>query len=361
MEYDIFLYFCSHIVEMFNTYHQMNFLRSFFLLLFTFLMVASCSNDFELTEKGGDIPIVYGVLSSLDSASYIRVERAFIDENTSALVLSKDPDQLYFKDIEVELISLKNTNDVFKLVRVDGNKEGYKRDQGAFADAPNYLYKLPRSVHTPVAGNEYRLVVRRGEEILTEAKTKILKAYTDVDLEPKSETNIDFKNNGFTTFNWFPTEGAVIHDLSMVFNYLEVKNGVSTRKSLVWPIGRNLTQDNTLSIGQGSGLSLGVKGSQFYSYLKANIPVDPQVKRLIDRSSIVLTSGGAEIKEYLFVGQANLGITSSGEIPTYSNLSKGARGIFSSTTKKTNVNVGFSIPTIDSLRTGIFTKDLGFQ
>lgn len=112
----------------------------FLLCITTFL---SCSNDFELTEGAVDTPIVYGMISVGDTATYIRVERAFVDENTSALVLSKDPAQLYYNDITVKIRHIKTSKD-YTLKRVDGNLEGYQRDAGAFADAPNYLYKIKK-------------------------------------------------------------------------------------------------------------------------------------------------------------------------------------------------------------------------
>ena len=54
-------------------------------------LLASCSNDFELTEGTVDLPVVYGTISVGDSATYIRVEKAFVDEQTSAVQLAKDP------------------------------------------------------------------------------------------------------------------------------------------------------------------------------------------------------------------------------------------------------------------------------
>ena len=54
-----------------------------FLMLITFFV--ACDNELNVIEPKQDIPVVYGFLNLADSAQYIRVERAFVDESTSAL------------------------------------------------------------------------------------------------------------------------------------------------------------------------------------------------------------------------------------------------------------------------------------
>ena len=55
-----------------------------------------CSNDIDLTSEWKDIPVVYGLLSKSDTANYIRVEKAFIDNEKSALDLAQIPDSCCF-------------------------------------------------------------------------------------------------------------------------------------------------------------------------------------------------------------------------------------------------------------------------
>ena len=92
----------------------------------------SCSNDFELTEIGPDVPVVYGIISAQDTATYIRVEKAYIDENIGGDILARDPANLYFEDINVKIRHIA-TGKEYNLNKVDGNLEGYKREEGAFS------------------------------------------------------------------------------------------------------------------------------------------------------------------------------------------------------------------------------------
>jgi hypothetical protein len=315
------------------------------------IILSACSNDFELTEGGVDIPIVYGAISAGDTATYIRVERAFVDEQTSAYVLSKDPSKLYYDDITIQIIHVK-TGKAYAMQRVDGNKEGYQRDAGAFADAPNFLYKIKRSALNFVAGDPYRLEVRRNDgNILTSATTTAIAPYKNEDLtNPGPTALLSFSNNLDFKLRWFGDSRAVIHDVTFVFNVKEEVGGKIIDKKVEWRAVKNYEKTE-----------YAFKGREFYEFMQGAFIKDPFIKRYFQNASIILQSGGQEIRDYISIGQANLGITSSGEIPVYTNLSNGAQGLFSSTTRFVRSDIGLAQATLDSLRNGVLTKSLNFQ
>jgi len=315
------------------------------------LYFPSCSNDFELTEEEGEIPVVYGTIDAGDTAIYVRVERAFIDKNISALILAKDISRLYFQDIDVSLQHVKSGKE-FTLNRVDGNQEGYNRKSGAFADAPNYLYKIKQSAINLVPKDQYKLIIRNKEKnILSEANTTVITPLKNEDItNPGPTALLSFVNNLDFKLRWFGDENAVIHDVSFVFIIREEKNGTFSNKTLTWTVVSNTDKSEFT-----------IKGRDFFEFINGSLAVEPTTKRFIQNTSLIITSGGKEIKDYISIGQANLGITSSGEIPTYSNLSNGGLGIFTSTTSFRRNNMGFTNITLDSLRNGSITKSLNFQ
>jgi hypothetical protein len=126
---------------------------------------------------------------------------------------------------------------------------------------------------------------------------------------------------------------------------------------LTWNVARNYFKTNLSE----NNNNVTVRGVDFYTWLKSAIPVDPQAKRLSRDMEIYITSGGVDLLSYVSVGQANLGITSSGEIPVFTNLKGDALGIFSSKTNLIRKQINISVPTQDSIRRGIYTKQLGFQ
>ncbi len=107
------------------------------LLLPLGLLLSACSNDFEVTAPWKEIPIVYGILSPQDTAHYLRIEKAFLDPNQSALEVAQIADSLYYPEnsITVWLVPTINPNNRIQLQRVNGALEGYPRDPGVFAGA----------------------------------------------------------------------------------------------------------------------------------------------------------------------------------------------------------------------------------
>ncbi|MBK9257016.1 MAG: DUF4249 family protein [Saprospiraceae bacterium] len=329
----------------------MQFLK--YVLVFSFfLTVISCSNDFDITEDAKDIPVVYGLLTGTDTVQYVRVEKAFVDETKSGLELAMDPSQLYFEDIEVVLKHAASGTE-YKMSRIDGNLVGIIRDSGAFANAPNYLYKLSTPNNLLIAGNEYILIIRRNDgEELSRASTRVLRPYANTDVTSPTPTGaLVFGYLSDFRVSWDADGNAGIHDIQIIINFTEDKVGAPiTKKSVTWTVARNY--DRTL---------FSVKGRAFYDFMAGELEASPNIKRYFDNATLVISSGGKEIKDYILVGQANLGITSSGEIPVYSNLSNGGLGLFSSKSRFERLNIGMNPNTLDSLKNGSITKSLNFK
>ncbi len=339
----------------------MEVLKRICLLFFVAVLVASCSNDFELTDDWKDIPIVYGLLSPVDSVNYIRVEKAFLDPNTSALEIAQRPDSLYYENITVQ-ISHDKSDQVFELIRVDGNTIGLEREGGVFAQAPNYLYQL---VLPPgellVGGDYYKLNINRGdnkEDIV--AETRILR---EIRIEkPKNPVSIDWlygENESELEVDWIFTEEVALFDLKIQFNYKEYPNNQpqeAVEKQLVWLVDKSIKPKSDGSTVIRNDLPAGL----FYQFLGSNIAVDPGMTRIFQNFDIKVIGGGAEILEYIEVGLAATGITSSQIITSYSNLSDGL-GIFSSITHSSVKGNTLRPESRDTLRDGIYTRDLNFQ
>ena len=66
------------------------------------------------------------------------------------------------------------------------------------------------------------------------------------------------------------------------------------------------------------------------------------------------------LEEFLRVGQANLGITSTQDIPFFDNLSEG-RGIFASRNTTSLFEIRLSSISEDELINGPITSQLGFE
>lgn len=319
-----------------------------YILVVGTILISSCDNDLDLISDKKDIPVVYGLLTPFDTAQYFRIERAFIDPSTSALEIAQRPDSLYYPNITVKLTS---GNNEYLFSRVDGNLEGYPREDGAFATAPNILYKALTSDLNLVQGELYNLEINRGDDLtLVTASTSLVEAPRIS--RPSSSSRIDFDYVDLTKITWRAAQGGQIFDVRLYINMIERNqdpNIADKEVALTWPAGRNI-----------EGEEFGINGKAFYQYLQNNLVEDVNISRIFRNVEVEVIAGGAEILEYIKVGQANLGITSSQDIPTYTNLSEGF-GLFSSKGKAIVEGVQVSSGTLDSLRDGVFTKALNFR
>lgn len=315
------------------------------------VILYSCDNELVVTDEWKDIPVVWGLLNKSDTAHYIRVEKAYLDPTTSALDIARIPDSLYYENASVSLKRV-NNGQIFPLQRVNGELEGYPREDGIFTETPNYLYKIKANVINLVVGESYQFILDRGDgKPLVTAETIILPK--PVLRNPSIGSMLSFKRNSLFTFMWNPMPDAGIFDLHLRFHYRErtpETNNLFVSKHIEWTVEKNL-QDNDFKM----------EGVEFYNAIKANIDENFQAVRLFDSVDIVIWAGGLELEKFIELMEANGGITGTQDIPLYTNLMPEGIGIFSS--RNVSYNTGFQLSgqSLDSLRNSVITNSLNFQ
>ncbi len=93
-----------------------------------------------------------------DTAHYVRIQKAFLDENKSAVELAKIADSSFYNSLNVVMKEVSNGTviNTIPLTRVDMNLEGFTKADGTFFTSPNYGYKFKFPLNS---GSEYRLVI----------------------------------------------------------------------------------------------------------------------------------------------------------------------------------------------------------
>lgn len=321
---------------------------------------SSCSNDFELTAAWQDIPVVYGFLTVQDSVYYIRVEKAFLDPNQSALDVAQKADSLYYDDALVQLERVER-EEVINLQRVNGDDEGIPRKEGIFANAPNILYKFELADENRLEGGEnVRLTVNRGDtEEVVSAQTVMLSSTEFLGGSPGNPINFERDRN--TSFTWKVDEHAYLFDLKIKVHIEESdpdNPSVFIPKTVEWVLARNLERED----GNGGSVrrKVQIKGEEFFKFLGNSLDETLPVTRVFRSIDVEVSSGGIELLEFLRISQANTGITSSQTIPTYTNV-EGGFGLFTSRTITKLEDLTINGVTRDSLVNGFYTKNLNFQ
>jgi len=326
-------------------------MRKILSVLAILFLLSSCANDLDLNEGWKDIPIVYGIIEPSDTAQYIRVERALTNAKTSALELAKNADSLYYDEVEVSLLK---GSDKYVLERVDGNLEGYQREEGLFVDDPNYLYKINTS-ELNLEGNELvRLNIKRpGIEKPVEAVVKTLGHYFFNKPRPDNPHKINWSYATYETIRWTNSKNAVEYEVYVVTHYKEKSksdpDAVFVAKKDVWRVAKGV-EDNHVDIF----------GKDYYIHIGAAIPNDDDKIREFKNFEFKVLAIGQELKDYVYVNSVNLGITASQEIPIYTNLSDGL-GIFASSWEINFEGLRILNGSLDSLINGVYTKHLNFE
>lgn len=322
----------------------------FGLITCCFLFTA-CDNELVVTDEWKDIPVVWALLNKSDTAHYIRVEKAFLDPTTSALDIAQIPDSLYYDNASVKLKRV-NTGQEFQLQRVNGDLEGYPREDGIFAQSPNWLYKIKANVINLVIGEKYQLIVDRGDgSPLVTAETIILPKPSL--RNPVKGSMLSFKRGSTFFFRWDEIENAGSFDLKLRFHYKERKPETGQfyiPKSIEWTVVRNYPERE-----------YEMQSIDFYNNIRASIEADLDATRIFDSLDIIVWAGGEELAQYIKIAQANFGsITGTQDFPRYTNLSEGV-GIMSS--RNVSYVTGFQLnaSTLDSLKNSTITNDLNFQ
>jgi hypothetical protein len=321
------------------------------------LLIWGCTTDFDLEAEWKDIPIVYAFISIQDTAHYVRVQKAFLEPGGNALEIAQIPDSIYYQNINVELVNLQ-TGQSYALDRVDGNLEGYPKEEGVFANSPNVLYKVRANLLNLKGGERLRLVLNRGDELPP------VTAETTVVAEIDSVTSVPSRNINRWLYTelkqlaWRPGLEARIFDARLVIHYRESQPSspsVFERKSLEWVINPAVFNESN-----EPRVTITASGDAFYRFIGNNISKSTGEIRLFEELELVVTGAGEELYQFVRLRQANTGITSAQNLPVYTNMSEGL-GIFSSRYTMRRTGIRLQQEARDSLVNGIYTKDLNFR
>lgn len=340
-------------------------INKLFIGLLVLVGFLSCDNDINIAADFENIPVVFALIDAGEEVNYFRIERAFIDEDISPEILAQNQDSVFYgTDIQASVTNLRN-NETVILQRVNLEDEGIVREDGPFITSPNIGYRLN------VADLRLELndmisfqLVGPNEQVFTEATTTVVGEHTIGNSPPEA---IRFRYDREATLNLrTDDQAAVFYDLRMIINYTEenINNpGVVEERALEWLVVRELERGESSSGNPQSQTTFRVEdGEDFYQFLSDNIPEDPNIIRNFVHIDLQYDAGGQELFDFINIGLANTGITSGQIIPSFTNLSNGAVGLFSSRiTTRSTIEYVLDGESRDSLRDSRLTAPLNFN
>ncbi|HRI28959.1 MAG TPA: hypothetical protein PK715_12940 [Chitinophagales bacterium] len=336
-------------------------MKKWFLIAAVLLFFGNgCSTDFEIATDWEEITIVYGLLDAGQQTQYIRINKAFLSKNTSALEIAPIADSLYHNPpAQVVMKAFDNQNNLkqtLNLTRVNAADEGIVKDEGLFAANPYFLYKAATTIN-----DSYRYTIE-----ITTPENKVITAGTDVvgnfeTIRPDPNFEVSLLSENYT-MRWSPSNEVGIYDMDLFIRYDEQRldpsgNIITVPKSLKWNVFSNLVRETAIETGR---VTYNLNIEAFFNYLNQQIGnVDSVQYRFFKGLDFVIHAGSNELKTFNDVKLAQFGITSSQILLEYTNIN-GGLGLFASRYSKRIENVKLTTQSIDLLACDPRTKALKF-
>ncbi len=331
------------------------------LAAFSFLGTG-CSDKFDVAAPYKNITVVYGYLDQNDTAHYIRIQKAFLDNNLSAITMSQNADSSYYRQLNVRIDRLdrdSNLVDTIHLTRVDLTAEGYAKPTGTFYNSPNYAYKFSNllnsnyiyrlRIYNPLTGE----VDSVATPILDDQSASIF-VVNKIQDSNAANSNIDFSSTipgasvhlsgTYTPVNSGVNPVGILQGV-LTFNWID-SNGIThvmTRRSFDFDLGNTYMNSNSFSFP--------VTNTSLYSGLATGMGVAPaNTYRLLDRARLSIYISTADFNSYLQVAQsAGTGLTGNEIEPVYTNVKgKNVLGLFTARGSRSGP-ITINVATVDSL------------
>ena len=329
-------------------------------LLFAFaISLNSCDTRVNLYADYKDIPIVYGLLDATQDTNYVKIVRAFSNNNENpisatdiALIAdsSNYPGKLDARLIEIDRIYGNHYEPTGRVIVLDTMTLHHK-DSGAFYYPNQKVYFTRERLKTNSGSHDYkyRLQILKGDDTVTSVTGMV-----GGDRFKINNSSIGFDPNSTIAnkFTFIEAQNAFAYSARMRFEYTEKLPGhPETPKSIEWPLGYFSVNDLELVEGYSDPghniYGMAYRENSLFNYLRTAIGADTMnATRYMGDFYITLTAGGSELYNYIEVNSPSGSISQN--VPDYTNIN-GGFGIFSSrvTIKK---KVSLSSATVRKLK-----------
>lgn len=345
------------------------------LLLASASSLVACNEKLNIAAPYKNITVVYGLLNMADTAHYVRIQKAFMDENQSAIDMAKVADSSFYNALNVivkEYTSAGSLVTTIPLAKVDLAKEGYPKESGVFFNTPNYAYKFKHPLNPAY---NYRIVITNTNTGNVDSATTNILNNTDPTkfgirewksgLYQLSFENV-FRGNGNldeTSFDADIPSGVGAVELILRFNWTDsnVVTGVATRKFADF---NTFSIKNNFTPGVSTNVNFNTQNKNLYDFLNSAMgkPENGNQYRYLDSCDMILYVAGVEYQRYRDLNSNKGGLTANEIRPLYTNIKgKDVMGLFSTRTYTQKFQIPLTKDTQDSLKSNEITRELNIR
>jgi hypothetical protein len=338
--------------------------KSIVFLVSLMVLLGSCKNTLNPLAPYKSEMVVYGLLDQNDPGNvhYIRVNRSF-EGNGNAYTMASNYDSVNYPvgSISVVLQQQDPSSGLVVNTYTFDTTSAIPLSPGIFSYPHQVLYQqnitlsaenpngIPYNYNLTITNNATKQVVTGSTTLLPDLTFSGSAASFATD----QNFPLSFNATSPTTVQWNTAAGVRIYQMSIIFAYMETSNTGSVRDSITWVFPTQTAPNLT----GGIPLYYSYTSTTFYQFVKANIPVKPDVTRTVVYARFIFTSGSDDLNTYIQLSQPSLGIDQ--DIPNFTDL-KNAVGLFTSRHSQ-SFTKQFVGSALDSLITDEITSDLNFQ
>lgn len=326
-------------------------------------LTSGCSTDLDLNADFVETPVLFGLLDVTQDTQFIRINRAFLKDGESALLLARDPAEIYYgTGLQVRMEEYNNGNLVSStpMLLVNGDSLGRPKQNGTFAEIPNLLYRFVGALNPD---RTYRVVAEDPAlDILISAETPVLNTFGVIRPTPTPTltTSLSFASLADYQVRWNNAVGARVYELHMRFYMQEADANdldvILKDTVLDWTVFNSKLVENP---GTTAAQDFDIPRSSFYAFLRQAVEPTSGIVRFIDSVDFRFLAGDEELYNYQLFGSTQLGITADQITATYTNV-EGGLGLFASRVEKITPKYKFNNQTLDSIACGSITGGLNY-
>lgn len=348
------------------------------LLISSVSSLVACSEKLNIAAPYKNVTVVYGLLNRGDTAHYIRIQKAFMDENQSAIDMAKVADSSFYNALNVVVKEISPSGSVLAtlpLTKVDLALEGYMKETGAFFNTPNYAFKFKYSLDT---NNQYRVVITNTktgnvDSSITPVITNMGPNISLFGVFEWQRDNVSFtkvyRENGTldeTSYTVIVPPNTGAYELILRFHWTDsnIVTGASVKRQADFTQYAQKFGSFTPSTISASRLELTTQNKNVYDFLKGTmgLPSNANEFRYMDSCDMLLYVAGTEYARYKDLNTNKGGITANEIRPLYTNVKgKDVLGLFSTRSFIQKLNMAIGSDTRDSLRSNSITRDLNIR
>ena len=321
------------------------------LLGLTLIFISSCDNEVDINADWKETIVVYGLINPNDSVQYIKVNKAFLNENISALVAAKEADSLYIKSVEVKLIEIYSGAE-YTLTRV--NK--LPKDSGIFNSSTNYLYQTTAKI---AENQPYKLVVKSLETGNSVEAVTWTVGRTRIEA-PFRTSNPQFSlGTEYITISYVPAANSYAYDIKFYVQVDEFRakdTGFLGTKNLKWNVITNFPVPRSNG-GVAPTIIHKIERESLLQFLSTQLDSVATISRRIKSVGIEFYAGNQTLVDYISVNEPSIGIVQ--KQAEYSNVF-GGYGLFASRSTQSIMNVPVDPTSIGILKVNKWTRYLNF-